>query len=197
MSSIRHRSVVLSGVGRFDPQRSALVIVDEQNDFMPGGALAVPHGDEVIVPTNALIYGCAWKMVIATQDWHPADHSSFAAHGGSWPAHCVQGTWGAALHNNLDLRRVSLILRKAMQRDRDEYSGCDAGLVVLLRVHGVDTIFVVGLATDYCVKATALDAKKAGFKAVVALKACRAVNVNLDDGEKAIAEMHAAGIDCV
>ncbi len=183
---------------QLDLSRSAFGLVDVQYDFTPGGALAVTRGDEVVAPLNSLMKNYPWAFVFASQDWHPEDHCSFKDRGGLWPHHCVRGTQGANLRDELDQCFISLIVRKATQPDRDAYSAFDStGLDALLRALGINTVFLGGLATDYCVKATALDAKKAEFNVVVALEACRAVNVNPDDEAKAVAEMRAAGIVCL
>ncbi|MBP7635641.1 bifunctional nicotinamidase/pyrazinamidase, partial [Candidatus Ozemobacteraceae bacterium] len=165
-----------------------LILVDLQNDFMPGGALAVSRGDETVEIANRLIP--AFEFVVATQDWHPADHGSFAAsHAGRkpgdvielaglqqilWPPHCVQDTPGAAFHRDLDSGGLRNVIRKGTHRDVDSYSGFfdnggrhDTGLADLLRGHGVSDLFVMGLATDYCVKFTVLDACKLGFRVSV------------------------------
>ena len=178
--------------------QDCLLVIDVQNDFMPGGALAVPRGDEVVPAINRLAR--AFPHVVLTQDWHPADHVSFAGnHAGTapfqtvclpygeqvlWPAHCVQGTKGAALHAGLDVPQARLILRKGHHRDVDSYSAfveadrtTRTGLAGYLREHGVQRVFCVGLATDYCVAWSALDARAAGFDAVVIEDACRAIDL--------------------
>ena len=194
----------------------ALIIVDVQNDFLPGGALAVPEGDQVIPAINAL--SSEFSLVFTTQDWHPANHCSFAAsHPGKkigerilidgleqilWPVHCVQKTHGAELAAALHPRVISGGVRIGKGTDErvDSYS-CffdnqrkrETGLLQLLRKHGADDLTVVGLATDYCVKATVLDARELGFPVTVHRNACRAVNLSPDDGAKAVAAMEAAG----
>jgi nicotinamidase/pyrazinamidase len=170
----------------------ALIIVDVQNDFCPGGALAVPGGDEIIDAVNRL--AAHSPLVIATRDWHPPDHGSFAEEGGSWPVHCVRDTPGAQLHQALDAR-VDVVVDKGQSRAREGYSGFeDTTLEALLRKRGVDTVHVAGLALDYCVKATALDARKAGFEVCVHRDATRAVNVQAGDDERAVEELRAAGV---
>src|SRR2546422_5009301 len=160
---------------------AALILVDIQNDFCPGGALAVRGGDQIVPVANRLVP--YFPVVIATQDWHPADHCSFKAEGGPWPPHCVQGSRGAALHADLDTRSVAHYVRKAFTRDADSYSefgGVDEhgrNLDELLKAHGVTMLHVVGLATDYCVRATVLDALKLGYEVYVVTNAMRAVNV--------------------
>jgi nicotinamidase/pyrazinamidase len=193
----------------------ALVVVDVQNDFCPGGALAVPTGDEVVPVINALVP--AFPLVVATQDWHPPGHASFASsHPGHhpldvielaglqqvlWPDHCVQGTTGAAFHPGLNVRPMRAIIRKGTDPEVDSYSGFrdnraghPTGLAALLRELDVSAIVVVGLATDYCVAATALDALGLGFAAEVWLPACRAVGFPPGHAEKTLADLKAAGV---
>jgi nicotinamidase/pyrazinamidase len=192
----------------------ALLVVDVQNDFCPGGALAVPDGDAVVPVINALAQRFA--HVVLTQDWHPADHASFASqHAGRrpfetiempygaqtlWPDHCVQDTPGAAFHPTLALPRAELVLRKGFRRGVDSYSAFQendrrtpTGLAGYLRERGVTRLYLVGLATDYCVAYSALDALAAGFAAVVVEDACRAIDLagSLAD---AMAKMTAAGV---
>ncbi len=170
-------------------------MVDVQNDFCPGGALAVPAGDEIIDAVNRL--AAEAPMVIATRDWHPPDHGSFADQGGVWPAHCVRDTPGAQLHPALRAR-FDAIVDKGQAHEREGYSGFEGTtLERRLRERGVDTVHVVGLALDYCVKATALAARQAGFDVVVHREATRAVNVEPDDGERAVAELRAAGVEVI
>jgi len=171
----------------------ALVIVDVQNDFCPGGALAVPDGDAVVARVNDL--AAAVPLVVATRDWHPPDHGSFITQGGPWPKHCVRDTPGAQLHPRVDDRRIDLVVDKGQMRDADGYSGFQqTELESVLREHEVDTVHVAGLALDYCVKATALDAREAGFDVVVHRAATRAVEVKPGDGERAVEELRAAGV---
>jgi len=197
-----------------DPVADALLVVDVQNDFCPGGALAVAGGDEVVAPANALM--ARFAHVVLTQDWHPPDHRSFAsAHPGHrpfetvampygeqtlWPDHCVQGSPGAAFHAELDTRRASLIVRKGTRPAIDSYSTffendrrTPTGLGGALRELGVSRVFLCGLATDYCVHYSALDARRLGFEAVVLLDACRAIDL---DGSLAAAldAMRQAGV---
>ncbi len=170
----------------------ALIAVDIENDFLPGGALAVTDGDAVIAPTLALL--AKLPLAVATKDWHPGDHCSFSASGGIWPAHCVAETTGAAFPTGLRDEQFSNVVLKATTTERDAYSGFDGtGLSDWLRSKGVERVFVTGLATDYCVRATALDALQAGFATVVVTDAIRAVNVQPGDGERALAELTAAG----
>jgi nicotinamidase/pyrazinamidase len=174
----------------------ALILVDVQNDFCPGGALAVPDGDAVVEPINRMAHDASF--VVATRDWHPHDHGSFAAQGGPWPEHCVQDTPGAALHSGIDQSQIDVVVDKGQVSDREGYSGFeDTGLEHLLRERGVDAVDVAGLALDYCVKATALDAKRAGFDVTVHRSATRAVEVSPGDGERTVKELRAAGIDVV
>lgn len=192
----------------------ALILVDLQNDFCPGGALAVAGGDEVVAPANALM--SRFSHVILTQDWHPAEHRSFAsAHPGRapheriempygdqtlWPDHCVQGTSGADFHPDLDTRRASLIVRKGMRAAIDSYSAffendrrTATGLGGCLRELGVRRVFLCGLATDYCVRYSALDARRLGFEAVVLTAACRAIDLGGSLAD-ALSEMRQAAV---
>jgi nicotinamidase/pyrazinamidase len=174
----------------------ALIVVDVQHDFLPGGALAVASGDRIFAPIDAL--APRFRRVYATRDWHPLDHTSYAHHGGPWPVHCVAGTRGAAFDARLDLRKIDAVIDKGVARETDGYSGFTAtSLASDLRVHGVHRVFVCGLATDYCVKATALDAHAAGFSTVVVADASAAVEVQPGDEERALEELRAAGIDVV
>jgi nicotinamidase/pyrazinamidase len=174
----------------------ALIVVDVQNDFCPGGALAVPHGDEVVAPANQLAE--RFPFVVATRDWHPPHHSSFAERGGPWPVHCVRDTEGAQLHRGVDVAQVDAVVDKGQSDDTEGYSGFEGTeLERTLREHDVDRVHVAGLALDYCVKATALDARRAGFDVVVHTDATRAVEVQPGDGERAIAELRDAGVQIV
>lgn len=193
----------------------ALIVVDVQNDFVPGGALAVREGDQVVPIVNSLMPRFA--LVVATQDWHPRDHGSFAAnHPGArvgdtidlhglpqvlWPVHCVQNTPGAAFVAELDCVRFARIFQKGVDRDVDSYSGFfdngrrrATGLGDYFRECGVDHIFVGGLATDYCVKFTALDARTLGFRTTLIRDACRGVELKSGDVSAALAEMTRAGV---
>lgn len=195
----------------------ALIIIDVQNDFMPGGPLGVPEGDEVIGATHHLLASEPFALVVATQDWHPADHESFAAqHPGHspgqlidlhglpqvlWPVHCVAGTPGADFVTALDTRRVEAVFRKGMDRTIDSYSGFfdngqrkATGLEGYLRARGVTDVDVCGVATDYCVRFTALDARRAGFGVRLRARACRGVELRPGDVARAIEEMRAAGV---
>jgi nicotinamidase/pyrazinamidase len=172
----------------------ALLIIDFQNDFTPGGALAVPEGDTIAPKINALAASGDYDLVVATRDWHPADHNSFAAQGGPWPVHCVAGTHGAQLHPDLDRTKVDIVVDKGQAVDTDGYSGFEGtDLEEILRERGITQVTVVGLATDYCVKNTALDALKAGLQVTVDHTAVRGVEVQEGDSERALAEVRAAG----
>ena len=172
----------------------ALVIVDFQNDFCPGGALAVPDGDAIAGRVNELAGSGEFDLVVATRDWHPPDHGSFAQHGGPWPVHCVAGTPGADLHHALDPTPIHAVVDKGRARDTEGYSGFeDTELAGFLRERGVDHVTVVGLATDYCVKNTALDALREGFHVTVDSTAARGVEVQEGDSERALEELRAAG----
>jgi nicotinamidase/pyrazinamidase len=172
----------------------ALVIVDFQNDFTPGGALAVPDGDEIAERVNELAANPRFELVVATRDWHPPDHGSFEAQGGPWPVHCVAGTEGAELHPSLDRSRVDVVIDKGQNPSTEGYSGFDeTDLDELLRNRGIDKVTVVGLATDYCVKNTALDAVKNGYEVTVDRAGVRGVDVNEGDSERALEEVRDAG----
>jgi nicotinamidase/pyrazinamidase len=172
----------------------ALIIVDFQNDFTPGGALAVREGDAIAPRVDAHARSGDYDLVVATRDWHPPDHNSFAAQGGPWPEHCVQDTAGAELHPSLDRTLVDVVVDKGRDRGTEGYSGFEAtDLAELLRERDVDHVTVVGLATDYCVKNTALDALRHGFGVTVDSTAVRAVEVEPGDGERALEEIREAG----
>ncbi len=180
--------------------KDALIIVDVQNDFCPGGALAVSGGDEVVTALNRVIerFAEVGLPIIATRDWHPERTSHFKTHGGPWPVHCVQGTGGAEFHGDLKLGNA-VVLSKGMLPDEDSYSGFQGTdrsgtrLATLLRGKGVERILVGGLATDYCVKHTVLDGLREGFKVVLLVDSIRAVNLEPHDGDLAIDEMVRAG----
>jgi nicotinamidase/pyrazinamidase len=181
-------------------RKDALVIVDAQNDFCPGGALAVADGDQIIQTLNHYIdiFSKAHCPIFATRDWHPAKTSHFKDYGGPWPVHCVQESYGAEFHPALRLGSAA-VLSKGMAADQDSYSGFQAAnssgtlLADLLRRDGIERIFVGGLATDYCVKHTVLDGLTQGFKVVLLADAVRAVNLGPNDGAVAIDEMIRAG----
>jgi nicotinamidase/pyrazinamidase len=193
----------------------ALLVVDIQNDFLPGGALAVPCGDQVIPVANRLMERFA--LVLATQDWHPANHGSFAAnhpnrHPGEvidlngimqilWPVHCVQGSPGAAFSTQIRTDRFSKVFRKGIDAGIDSYSSFfdngrkrSTGLIDYLRDRSVDELFICGLATDYCVKFSALDSINSGIRTRVIEDACRGVDLMPGDSAAAIAEMRKAGV---
>jgi nicotinamidase/pyrazinamidase len=174
----------------------ALIVVDVQNDFLPGGALAVPGGDQVIEPLNRYLLQFARRHlpVFATRDWHPRGHCSFREHGGPWPAHCVAGTYGAGFSPQLHLPAGVHVISKATRLESDAYSGFEGtDLAQQLRQLGCTRVFVAGLATDYCVRATVLDGRAAGFEVVVLTDAIRAVEARPGDGERALADMKACG----
>jgi nicotinamidase/pyrazinamidase len=200
-----------------DPDRDVLLVVDVQNDFCPGGALAVPGGDAVVPAANRLVGRFA--HVILTQDWHPPGHSSFASvHPGRqpletietkygpqilWPDHCVQGSPGAAFHTGLDTAKAELAIRKGFHPAIDSYSAfrendrnTPTGLAAYLRERGFVRVTLCGLATDFCVLYSALDARAAGFATAVALDACRGIDI---DGSlvRAIAAMREAGVEVI
>jgi nicotinamidase/pyrazinamidase len=183
-----------------EPVADALIVVDVQRDFCPGGSLAVQDGDAVVPVLNQWVEAfSARRLPIAyTRDWHPPGHVSFAERGGPWPPHCVQNTDGARFHPDLTVQGA--VFNKGYAVDRDAYSGfegihVDTGqsLAEWLRLQGARRLLVGGLATDYCVRATVLDALKEGFEVWVDPSACRAVNVQPDDGRRALAEMEAHG----
>jgi nicotinamidase/pyrazinamidase len=179
--------------------RQALIVVDVQNDFCPGGTLAVPHGDEVIEPLNKLIDEFLERgaPVYKSRDWHPATTKHFAAYGGTWPVHCVQNTHGAEFHPALrDDPRITVISKGL--GDTDCYSAFDeTDLAAQLHRQNIEEVVVGGLATDYCVKNTVLDALKHGFKVKAVENAMRAVDLQPGDGARAIKKMRAAGADIV
>lgn len=193
---------------------NCLIVVDVQNDFCPGGALAVPKGDEVVPVINRL--GARFDNVVLTQDWHPRGHASFASsHPGRkpfetidlpygkqvlWPNHCMQGTPGAAFHAGLDASKAQLVIRKGFHRDIDSYSGfleadrkTTTGLAGYLKEKGFSKLFVCGLATDFCVAWTALDGRAAGFEVSVIEDACRAIDFE-GSLERAWRDMGSAGV---
>jgi nicotinamidase/pyrazinamidase len=174
----------------------ALIVVDVQNDFLPGGSLAVPQGDAVVAPLNryAETFAAAGCPVYATRDWHPADHCSFHARGGPWPPHCMAGTDGAQFAPGLRLPPRTTVISKATTADKDAYSGFEGtDLDVRLRAQGVKRVFVGGLATDYCVLNTVRDALRLGYQTFLLTDAIRAVNVHPDDGRRAEDEMQRLG----
>jgi nicotinamidase-related amidase len=172
----------------------ALIVVDVQNDFCAGGALAVPGAEAILDNINQLMP--RFRHVLATKDWHPANHSSFQAQGGVWPPHCVQNTPGAEFHPKLDAAKIQTVIYKGRDVQAPGYSGFEAtDLAGELRRRGVQRVFTCGLATDYCVRATTLAALEHGFRAVAVEDAMAAVNVNPGDGQRALVEMRAAGAE--
>jgi nicotinamidase/pyrazinamidase len=171
----------------------ALIVVDAQNDFLPGGALPVAEGNAIFEPINRIMP--LFDYVVATRDWHPRVHPHFQEHGGPWPYHCIEHTHGAEFSPKLDLRHVDEILSKGMHPHSHGYSAFDAtNLDERLRAHDVTRVFVCGLATDYCVKATALEAAAHGFETIVLTDAIAAVNVKCTDEADALREMASHGV---
>lgn len=179
---------------------NALIVVDAQYDFMPGGALPVPEGDKII--DKILAIKKDFDLVIFTQDWHPANHCSFKEQGGPWPAHCIQGTPGAALAEGLyDPTSGDILVTKGLNTDVDSYSGFwdnerkhETILNSILKEVGVDKVYICGLATNFCVKFTALDAVEAGYKTYLIPEACRGIDINPGDVDNAIQEMQSKGV---
>jgi nicotinamidase/pyrazinamidase len=174
----------------------ALIIVDVQRDFLPGGALGVPRGDAVVEPLNLCIdaFRHARLPVFYTRDWHPASHCSFKAQGGPWPPHCVAGTAGAEFAPGLNAPGEAEVISKATTSARDAYSGFEGtDLAARLRQRGARRVFVGGLATDYCVRATVLDALREGFEVVALRDAMQPVEVHAGDGARALDEMLSRG----
>lgn len=197
---------------------NALILVDLQNDFLPGGALAVPEGDQVLPVLNSLL-DAPFDFILATKDWHPAEHGSFAlTHGKKvgehilledvdqilWPVHCVQHSFGAEFGPNWDSDRVKQVFLKGTEKNVDSYSTFfDNGhfkstqMDEFLRENNVDTVFIAGLATDYCVKYSVLDALKLGYQTYVIVDACRGVDLTPGDSERALAEMQKLGAQLI
>jgi nicotinamidase/pyrazinamidase len=172
----------------------ALLIVDFQNDFTPGGALAVREGDRIAGRVNELAADPRFELVVATRDWHPADHGSFEPRGGPWPVHCVQGTEGAELHPALERAAIDVIVDKGTDAATDGYSGFEGtNLGELLHERGIDRVTIVGLAADYCVKNTAVDALRQGFGVTVDSAGVRGVDVSPGDSERALEDLREAG----
>ena len=170
----------------------ALLIIDVQNDFLPGGALAVPDGDQVIEPINALAADPRFDVVVATRDWHPPDHSSFQSQGGPWPPHCVRDTDGAQLSDRLDASLVDVVIDKGTSADADGYSAFESDVLrQLLREEHVTAVTTVGLATDYCVRHTAADALREALIVTIDPTAVRGIDDH--DSQAALAELSAAG----
>jgi len=186
---------------KIDPARDALVVVDLQNDFCPGGALAVKDGDAIVPVVNRYLqrFGGAGAPVFLTRDWHPAVTQHFKAYGGVWPPHCVQGTRGAEFHPGLRPPAGAEVVSKGMDPAQDAYSafqaedGTGRPLPAVLAARGIRRLYVGGLATDYCVRASALDALHGGFEVVVLADAIGAVELQPGDGARAIGEMREAG----
>lgn len=177
-------------------EHDALIVTDPQNDFCPGGSLAVPEGDAIFEIVNQAIP--KFRHVLATQDWHPSEHRFFQEFGGPWPYHCLQGTRGAEFHPRLNAAAIQEIVKKGMDLNLDGYSGfAGTDLAERLRRRGVSRVFVCGLATDYCVKATAIEAIENGFESYVLTDAIRPVEVQPGDGERALQEMRAAGVHLI
>lgn len=177
-------------------KKTAVFLIDVQRDFCGGGALAVPDGDAVVPVCNKLLdlAGIYGYPVLASRDWHPENHCSFKENGGIWPAHCVAGQTGAEFHKDLKLPVDTVIINKGTNANAEAYSAFDGTAAAdMLHEAAVERLMMCGLATDYCVKASVLDALKAGFEVVLIPEGCRAVNVNPGDDEKAFAEMEAAG----
>ncbi len=171
-----------------------MLVVDVQNDFCPGGALAVPKGDRVVPVINGLMD--RFQFVVASKDWHPRDSVHFK----KWPPHCVQNTGGAEFHPQLNSGKIRQVFLKGTRNRDDGYSAFEAtsdDLATVLRDNGITDLYVTGLATDYCVRASALDAVKKGFHTYVVTDAVEAVNVNPDDGNKALEEMKKSGVELV
>lgn len=177
-----------------------LLVTDVQNDFLPGGSLAVARGDEVVPALNRYldIFAAHKLPVFATRDWHPAHHGSFRERGGPWPVHCVQGTYGAEFAAALKLPSSAAIVSKATDPDEDAYSSfLRTDMDSQLRAAGIRRIFIGGLATDYCVLNTVRDALKLGYRVCVLIDAARAVDVHAGDGQRAVEEMIALGAQCI
>ena len=172
----------------------ALLIIDFQNDFTSGGALEVPGGDEIAEPVKRL--ADRFELIFATRDWHPPDHASFETQGGPWPIHCVRGTRGAEFHPAMEGVELNAVVDVGRGREDEGYSGFEkSDLARILREHDVDHVYVCGLATDYCVRATAIDACREGFDVTVVEDAIRPVEVEPGDGERALEDMREAGAE--
>ncbi len=195
--------------------KNVLMMIDIQNDFCPGGSLAVPNGDAIVKLANQLQPN--FDLVVASLDWHPQDHISFASNNvGSklgdvvmandisqtlWPDHCIQNTWGAEFHSDLDVARIDKIFYKGVDRTIDSYSAFydnaglrSTGLINYLHENNVGDVYILGLATDFCVKNTCIDAARSGFKTHLILDACRGIDLNKGDIDKALVEMQQHGV---
>jgi nicotinamidase/pyrazinamidase len=175
----------------------ALLIIDYQNDFAaPDGALSVEGGEDIAERINHLAKAGGYDLVVATRDWYPPHHNSFTERGGIWPVHCVQGTPGAELYPALEQEEVDVVFDKGTNQETDGYSAFETDeLGNLLRDRGIDKLTVVGLATDYCVKNSAIDAEREGFQVRVDTSAVRGVEVNPGDADRALQEMRDAGVE--
>ena len=176
--------------------KTALIVVDVQNDFCPGGPLAAPNGDQVVPVLNRYIkkFEAAGASIIATRDWHPTNHCSFKPNGGIWPVHCAQNTAGARFHSDLYLPKDVLIISKGTEAGIEAYSGFQhTRLTALLRERKIQSVWIGGLATDYCVKSTVLDAVKAGFEVLFLEDASKGVGLQPGDIERSQNEMIKSG----
>jgi nicotinamidase/pyrazinamidase len=172
----------------------ALLIIDFQNDFTAGGALAVPDGDAIAPRVSELAASGDFDLVVATRDWHPPDHDSFKEQGGPWPPHCVQGTPGAELHPSVPREAVDAVVNAGYEPHLEGYSGFEeTNLAAILREHEIDEVTVVGLATDYCVRHTAADALAQGLRVTIDRDGIRGIDVEPGDSERALQELQAAG----
>jgi len=177
-------------------KQCALIVVDVQNDFCPGGALPVPEGDKIVPVINNYIdlFRNAGAFIFFTRDWHPKDHISFRSYGGMWPPHCIQNTWGAAFHPALKVGDEDIIISKGVEKSKEAYSAFEGtDLDERLKRLNIEKVFVCGLATDYCVKHTVLDGLKRGYRVYLLEDAVRGVDVNEGDSLRAIEEMVKAG----
>jgi len=175
----------------------ALLVVDVQNDFCPGGALPVPRGDQVVPVLNEWIAHFAQQnlLILFSRCWHPPDHISFVTRGGPWPVHCVRGTYGARFHRSLTIAPGTVIVSKGQQPDQEQYSGLEvAGLVEKLRHAGIKRLWMGGLALDVCVRASALQAVHSGFETHLLRDASRAVETEPGDGDRTVLELHNEGV---
>jgi nicotinamidase/pyrazinamidase len=176
--------------------KRALLIIDFQNDFVPGGALPVPGGDEIAPRVSELVDSGGFDLIVATRDWHPPNHDSFKEQGGPWPPHCVARTAGADLYPGFDHSKVDHFVNVGSMPDHEGYSGFEhSDLEEILRRHGIEQVTVVGLATDYCVRASALDAVRLGFEVTVDRDGVRGIDVEPGDSERALDELREAGAD--